>query len=144
MLQIMASVDMRSADNQSSLQQQPLNTMSCRPLVVIPMLALVLGVQARDQSGSRADPGARADSASRVEGGSHAQFQTQDASSRVRPVSDAEALQLEQMNRQKRRDVLREALRSQPEEASAAARQMSLQEKTELRQQLRQQQEWLK
>jgi hypothetical protein len=50
----------------------------------------------------------------------------------------------EQAQRQKRRDALRETLRVQSEEPPTALRQMSLQERLELRQQLRQQQEWLK
>ena len=85
----------------------------------------------------RTDAGSRPDS-------NAPKLQAPDAGARVRVMSDAEILQMEQLNRQKRRDVLREALRSQPEEAPATARQMSLQERTELRQQLRQQQEWLK
>jgi hypothetical protein len=48
------------------------------------------------------------------------------------------------LSRQKRREVLREALRLPPEGVPTTARQLSLQERTELREQLRQQQEWLK
>lgn len=110
-----------------------------RYLVLFPMLALgwSWSAQARDPLGAHSDASSRPESAARV-------AQPQGASNRVRVMSDAEVIQMDQLDRQKRRDVLREALRSQPEEAPATVRQMSLQERTELRQQLRQQQEWLK
>lgn len=62
---------------------------------------------------------------------------------RGRTVSDADIQQQELLLRQKRRDDLRSILRVQSEEGSTSTRQLSAQEKMELRQQLRQQQEWL-
>ena len=124
--------------------------MPLRHLVLIPLLAMALGAQAREQSGShsegggRSDASSRSESSSRSDSASHMPFQSQDTSARLRAVSDADALQTDLLDRQKRRDVLRETLRSQPEAAPGAARQMSLQERTELRQQLRQQQDWYK
>ena len=124
--------------------------MPFRHLVLIPLLAIALGAQAREQSGSHADGGSRSDSSARSEpssrpdSASRTSVQPQDTSSRGRAVSDADAVQADVLDRQKRRDVLREALRSQPEATPAAARQMSLQERSELRQQLRQQQDWYK
>lgn len=124
--------------------------MSRSRLVLIPLLVLVMNVQAREQSAARSESSSRSESASHAPSPhqspsqSQSQSQTQELSAHGRYAQDADALQAEQLNRQRRRDILREALRLQQEESPATSRQMSLQEKTELRQQLRQQQEWLK
>ena len=123
---------------EAPILQQSLTTMSRRHLALISLLSLVLGAQAREQSVPRGDSGSRSEPVS------HSALQAQDGSFRERTGREVDAAQLDQLNRQKRRDVLREALRAQPEEATGTVRQMSLQQKTELRQQLRQQQEWLK
>lgn len=119
------------------------------------MLVLALAAQAREQSGSHSDSGSRSESSSRSDSSSRGEAATaprsmaqaaspaQDNLSRTRAM-DVDALQQELLSRQKRRDVLREALRMQSDDGPAAARQMSLQERLELRQQLRQQQEWNK
>jgi hypothetical protein len=113
-----------------------------RKLILFFMLAMTmaLGAQARDQGPSRSESHAsesRASDSSRQGG--------QDNAARGRSDMDSSTVTMvEEANRQKRRDVLREALRGQAEEAPATMRQMSLQERMELRQQLRQQQEWLK
>lgn len=122
--------------------------MSRSRLVLIPLLVLVMNVQAREQSAARSESSSRSESASHApsphQSPSQSQTQTQELSAHGRYAQDADALQAEQLNRQRRRDILREALRLQQEESPATSRQMSLQERTELRQQLRQQQEWLK
>ena len=135
----------------SPSQPQLLNApMSCRHLVLIALLSLVLGAQAREQSQTPSQSQSRSDvrseSPARSEAGprSDTVHALQDSSAKARSQSDADALLQEQLLRQKRRDVLREALRAQAGESPAALRQMSLQERMELRQQLRQQQEWLK
>ncbi len=113
--------------------------MFCRTLVLFSLLAPVLGAQARDQSDSR--------------GSGHARQETQRVAQNapVRASQDGDKVQQpdqpdqqDQRDRQRRRDVLREALRVQAEAVPATARQMSVQERLELRQQLRQQQEWMK
>jgi hypothetical protein len=69
----------------------------------------------------------------------------QDRRDKPTAVAEPDAQQLEQVKRQKRRDVLREALQVPVADAPVASRQLSPQEKAELRQQLQQQQrEWLK
>ena len=108
--------------------------MLCRTLALVSVLALALAAQAREPQSSRADA---------AHAGTDASGKP-DSATRSRAGSDADAAQQEILSRQKRRDVLREALRGQVEESPAAMRQMSLQERMELRQQLRQQQEWLK
>ena len=60
-------------------------------------------------------------------------------------AGEPDAQQLEQLKKQKRRDVLREAWLSPVADTPVTARQLSPQEKAELRQQLQQQpREWLK
>lgn len=62
----------------------------------------------------------------------------------MRTDADTASALAEQM-RQRRRDILREAVRVQSDESPGGMRQLSLQERIELRQQLRQQQQdWLK
>ncbi len=83
--------------------------MQCRHFVLFPLVALVLGVQARE-------PQANA------------------AVTRVAETSVEDLLV-----QQRRREVLRQATRVQMEEAAAPTRQLSAQERAELRQQLQQQ-----
>lgn len=107
--------------------------MSQRPFVLLALLTVVClsAAQARDPMQGRPD----------------AQRGNMDAP-RTRSAQDMDTQQqAELLQRQKRRDDLRETLRVQGEEAAAnnpsTARQLSAQERIELRQQLRQQQEWL-
>jgi hypothetical protein len=88
--------------------------MFLRSLALLSLLLLTLGAQAEER---RPKPGV---------------------------VAEPDAQQLEQARRQKRRDVVREALLVPVADAPVALRQLSPQEKAELRQQLQQQpREWL-
>jgi uncharacterized membrane protein len=67
------------------------------------------------------------------------QRQPQEMPVNARGPQDEALAQADQLQRQRRREVLREALKSPMEEAPIAARQLSSQERAALRQQLRQQ-----
>lgn len=119
-----------------------------RTFVLIPLMALALCVQARDQSpGSASHSGDGRSSDSRSDTSSRSDSQrnvSQDSTPGMRTDADTASTLAEQM-RQRRRDILREAVRVQSDESPGGMRQLSLQERIELRQQLRQQQQdWLK
>lgn len=117
--------------------------MSCRYLVLPTLLALALGAQAREPSEQRA--GERPGSSSRSEPRNEVRNQDRQLpGASAPPTQDADALLLDPRERQRRRDVLREALRAQNDTAPSSVRQLSAPERAALRQQLRQQQEWMK
>ena len=119
----------RATDNGGSPTARRETPMLRLTLVLFSLLTLALSAQARDQSTVRPEPQAPT---------------AAEGANKLRVDAETDAAQAELANRQKRRDVLRDALRTQSEDAPATMRQMSLQQRQELRQQLRQQQEWLK
>lgn len=109
--------------------------MFCRSLVFLPLLAFVPSVQAREQVQSHSE--SHAESRSQPQGESNRQ--APEAASTGRASQSADPLLLEQNRKQKRRNELREAFMAPVEEVSVPARQLSPQERAELRHQLRQQ-----
>jgi hypothetical protein len=101
--------------------------------VLLTMLALVPVARARE-------PKAGAEGGRAAE--AHAETRSSDAPAVARPMEAPAVTRVSDANQadlQKRRDVLRQATRLQMEEAPTAARQLSAQERAELRQQLQQQ-----
>jgi hypothetical protein len=89
----------------------PIAPMLCRHLVVMSALACALGVHAR---GLQSEP-------------------------TVSRLADTDTTQEDLLVQQKRREVLRQATRERLDDASAPTRQLTTQERAELRQQLQQQ-----
>ena len=116
--------------------------MSFHLIFLFALLAVAPGLHARDKSepstGGRSElRGGKSSSA----GDRNPMLLLPGTSARALPD---ELLLLDARERQRRREVLRESLREQAEGKPATVRQMSVQEKAALRQQLRQQEEWMK
>ena len=116
-----------------------------RYFVLFAVLTTVLNAQAggsaQSRSGSHSDSHSQAQAQAQGEGQSQsrgdAQRQTAPASGHV--GQESAALLAEQLERQKRRDVLRQATQVQLPDSPGPTRQWSAQERAELRQQLQQQ-----
>ena len=112
-----------------------------RYFVLFAVLTTVLNAQAgesaQSRSGSHSDAHSQAQGEGQSQSRGDAQRQTAPASGRA--GQESAALLAEQLERQKRRDVLRQATQVQLQESPGPTRQWSAQERAELRQQLQQQ-----